>query len=284
MMMEIDTKVHSSWVLHTQSQAPLPFQTASAPPSIDELPPPSTNSPLSQPTASSLNKWPPPLINGPLPPSTNGEWPPPSLDKGQMASHFNELPPPSRNGSLPPSTKGEWPLPSINGLLPLTNGLLSTNSLLPPSKKWSPPLMNTFTITSMHGLLPFHFVVVAVWCVWWTGSHKYYCPSCTLGLSSMWLEIIEWHCFSGLWCRVWDTLCPYLDITYAHFWTWPKTDISHHSHARGHWLWDTSTLLLCNSFVIVDSAHLYVEFLSHRVARVSRKLLRMKEKSVGIQP
>ena len=35
-----------------------------------------------------------------------------------------------------------------------------------------------------------------------------------------WADLELW-----LWCHVWDTLCPYLDITYACFWTWPKTDI-----------------------------------------------------------
>ncbi|KIJ94393.1 hypothetical protein K443DRAFT_642072, partial [Laccaria amethystina LaAM-08-1] len=28
-----------------------------------------------------------------------------------------------------------------------------------------------------------------------------------------------------LWCRVWDTLCPYLDIIYVYIQTCPKTDI-----------------------------------------------------------
>ena len=67
-----------------------------------------------------------------------------------------------------------------------------------------------------------------------------------------------------LWCHVWDTLCPYLDITYAHFWTWPKTDIrlSKNRHKPSFTCQgspqDTSALL---SFVdwrlgkIVDSAH-----------------------------
>ena len=41
------------------------------------------------------------------------------------------------------------------------------------------------------------------------------------------IDILDRWCEESpqLWCCVWDTLCPYLDITYACLWTWPKTDI-----------------------------------------------------------